>query len=240
MPRVRTILTVLCLAVTGGVSAQEETADSSNYLVPPQAIVDIVDAPPTPAAIVNPNRKTVAFIERRGAPPIQWLARPMHRLAGYRIDPRNSGPWNAPAIQAIDLQSIRENNGTQLALGSKTRILAPRGTNLGWPRFSPDGTHLSYAVIRDTGIELWAVDLSTGQPRPLTSASLNATWGNPCEWLGDSSGVLCRFRMSARGAPPDKPDIPSGPNIQANDGQLSTVRTYQDLLSNAHDKALFE
>ena len=240
MPHVRTILTVLGLAVTGVVSAQEDTPDSSNYLVPPQAIVDIVDTPPTPAAIVSPNRKTVAFIERRGAPPIQWLARPMHRLAGYRIDPRNSGPWNAPAIQAIDLQPIRENNDTQFALSPKTRILAPRGTSLGWPRFSPDGTHLSYAVIRDTGIELWAVDLSTGQPRPLTSASLNATWGNPCEWLGNSSGVLCRFRMSARGAPPDKPGAPSGPNIQANDGQLSTVRTYQDLLSNAHDKALFE
>ncbi len=240
MPHVRTILTVLGLAVTSVVSAQEDTPDSSNYLVPPQAIVDIVDTPPTPAAIVSPNLKTVAFIERRGAPPIQWLARPMHRLAGYRIDPRNSGPWNAPAIQAIDLQPIRENNDTQFALSPKTRILAPRGTSLGWPRFSPDGTHLSYTVIRDTGIELWAVDLSTGQPRPLTSASLNATWGNPCEWLGNSSGVLCRFRMSARGAPPDEPGVPSGPNIQANDGQLSTVRTYQDLLSNAHDKALFE
>jgi len=240
MPRIRTILTVLGLAITGVVSAQEDTPAPSDYLVPPQEIIEIVDAPPTPTAIVSPNRKTIAFIERRGAPPIQWLARPMHRLAGYRIDPRNSGPWNAPAIQTIELQPISENNGTPFALSSTTRILAPRGTSLGWPRFSPDGTHLSYAVIRDTGIELWAVDLSTGQPRPLTSASLNATWGNPCEWLGDSTGVLCRFRMSARGAPPDKPGAPSGPNIQANDGQLSTVRTYQDLLSNAHDKALFE
>ena len=239
MPRVRIIVTILGLAVTSVVFAQEATPDSSNYLVPPQTIVEIVDAPPPPGAIVSPNRKTVAFIERRGAPPIQWLARPMHRLAGYRIDPRNSGPWNAPAIQSIDLQSIRDNN-TRFALSPQTKILAPRGTSLGWPRFSPDGTHLSYAVIRDTGIELWVVDLSTGQPRPLTSASLNATLGNPCEWLGDSSGVLCRFRMSARGAPPDKPGTPSGPNIQANDGQLSTVRTYQDLLSNAHDKALFE
>jgi len=240
MPRIRTILTVLGLAITGVVSAQEDTPPPSDYLVPPQEIVEIVDAPPTPTAIVSPNRKTIAFIERRGAPPIQWLARTMHRLAGYRIDPRNSGPWNAPAIQAINLQPIRENNGTQFTLSPKTSILAPRGTSLGWPRFSPDGTYLSYAVIRDTGIELWAVDLSTGQPRPLTSASLNATWGNPCEWLGDSSGVLCRFRMSARGAPPEKPEVPLGPNIQANDGQLSTVRTYQDLLSNAHDKALFE
>ena len=140
MPRVRTILTVLGLAVSSVVFAQEDTPDSSNYLVPPQTIVEIVDAPPSPGAIVSPNRETVAFIERRGAPPIQWLARPMHRLAGYRIDPRNSGPWNAPTIQAIDLQPIRENNDTQFALSPQTRILAPRGTSLGWPRFTPDGT----------------------------------------------------------------------------------------------------
>ena len=124
MPRIRTILTVLGLAITGVVSAQEDTPAPSDYLVPPQEIIEIVDAPPTPTAIVSPNRKTIAFIERRGAPPIQWLARPMHRLAGYRIDPRNSGPWNAPAIQAIDLQSIRENNGTQLAPVSYTHLRA--------------------------------------------------------------------------------------------------------------------
>ena len=238
--RVPAVLTIVWFALSGVIDAQKNLPDSPDYLVPPQEIVDIIDAPPTPTAIISPDGKTVAFLERRSAPPIQWLARPMHRLAGYRIDPRNSGPWSAPTIQVIDIQPIRENNGTQFALSPKTRILAPRGTSLGWPRFSPDGTHLSYAVIRDTGIELWAADLSTGQPRPLTSASLNATWGNPCEWLGDASGVLCRFRMSARGAPPDAPEVPSGPNIQTSDGQQSTVRTYQDLLSNAHDRALFD
>ena len=81
-------------------------------------------------------------------------------------------------------------------------VLAPLDTTLGWVGFSPDGTYLSYVVIRDTGVEQWVLDLSSGVPRPLTTASLNATWGEPCRWLMDSSGMLCRFVRSARGSPP--------------------------------------
>ncbi len=43
-----------------------------------------------------------------------------------------------------------------------------------------------------------------------------------------------------RGNPPEKLTIPSGPVIQENAGQKSPARTYQDLLTNAHDEALFE
>ena len=221
------------------IGAQQPAPAESGYLEPPQDIVNIVDAAPTPTALISPDRNVLALIERGSAPSINWLARPMHRLAGYRIDPRNSGPWNAPNIVAIEIIPLGNGNNEAPAR-IKTRVAAPRGTTLGWPRFSPDGTHLSYAVVRDTGIELWVVDLSSRQPRPLTSASLNATWGNPCEWLSDTSGVLCRFRMSARGTPPDPPLIPTGPNVRASNGRSSTVRTYQDLLSSPYDEALFE
>ena len=121
--RVPAVLTIVWFALSGVIDAQKNLPDSPDYLVPPQEIVDIIDAPPTPTAIISPDGKTVAFLERRSAPPIQWLARPMHRLAGYRIDPRNSGPWSAPTIQVIDIQPIRENNGTQFALSQKPEFL---------------------------------------------------------------------------------------------------------------------
>ena len=223
---------VAATTVIGSVSAAaQDAADEHGYRAPPQVIVDILDAPPTPDIVVSPTRDAVALLEERAMRPIAELARPMHRLAGYRINPRNSAPWRRPDITAITLKRLDDD--------TERRILAPRGTTLGWARFAPDGRHLSYAVIRDTGVELWVADAATGAPRPLTDASLNATWGNPCEWLADSSGVLCRFRMSARGAPPTPPRAPAGPNIQESDGRLSPVRTYQDLLSNPHDEALF-
>ncbi len=242
--------------------AQSDGSTPNGYLTPPAVIVDILDAPPTPSVIVGPTRDVVVFVEQRSMPPIAHLARPMHRLAGFRIDPRNSGPWRAPEIAALTVARLeggepvsgagdggqaRSDAGRPASAGPAPgegnrdiRVRAPRGTTLGWPRFSPDGSHLSYAVLRDTGIELWVVDLAAGQPRPLTSASLNATWGEPCEWLADSSGVLCRFRRSARGAPPSPPPEPAGPNVQEHAGGLSPVRTYQDLLGDAHDEALFE
>ena len=241
MKRIASVaLSLVLLGFTAPAGAQSDVTAASGYLSPPQTIVDILDAPPTPTVIVGPTRDVAALVEQRSMPPIGWLARPMHRLAGYRIDPRNSGPWRAPEIAAIAIVQLDAGNGTPGAGREYARVVAPRGTTLGWPRFSPDGSHLSYAVLRDTGIELWVLDLSTGQPRPLTSASLNATWGNPCEWLADNSGVLCRFRMSARGAPPAPPRQPAGPNVQEHAGALAPVRTYQDLLSGPHDEALFE
>ena len=221
---------LVLLGIAAPAGAQSDASIETGYLTPPQAIVDILDAPPTPTVIVGPTRDVAVFVEQRSMPPISWLGRPMHRLAGYRIDPRNSGPWRAPEIAALTVVRLDVESGTRRAGADDIRVLAPRGTTLGWPSFSPDGSHLSYAVLRDTGIELWVVDLSTGQPRPLTSASLNATWGNPCEWLADDSGVLCRFRRSARGSPPSPPRQPAGPNVQEHDGALSPVRTYQDLL----------
>ena len=224
------------LAVAGSVAAQSSATAERGYLNPPREIVDILDAPPTPGVLVSPNRDVVVLMERQSMPPISWQARPLERLAGYRIDPRNSGPWRAPETSALTIRRIAGGASSDEGL----LIEAPHGTTIGWPQFAPDGSHLSYAVLRDTGIELWVVDVAAGQPRALTSASLNATWGNPCEWLFDSSGVLCRFRVPARGAPPSRPRQPSGPNVQEHDGRLSPVRTYQDLLANPYDEALFE
>ncbi len=226
---------LLAAGLAGAAAAQSHPGFAGGYLTPPQEIVDILDAPPTPGVLVSPDRGVIVLTERRSMPPVSWQARPLERLAGYRIDPRNSGPWRAPETSALTIRQVEED-----ASAGGIRIDAPRSTTLGWPQFSPDGSHLSYAVLRDTGIELWIVDIGNGKRRALTSASLNATWGNPCQWLFDSSGVLCRFRMPARGTPPSPPRQPSGPNIQEHDGRLSPVRTYQDLLSNAYDEALFE
>ncbi len=228
-------LLALAASVAAQVGAGPGDTDAGGYLTPPREIVDILDAPPTPGVLVSPNRDVIVLTERRSMPPISWQARPLERLAGYRIDPRNSGPWRAPETSALTIRRVEED-----ASAEGMRIDAPHGTTLGWPQFSPNGAHLSWAVLRDTGIELWVIDVASGKRRALTSASLNATWGNPCQWLFDSSGVLCRFRMPGRGAPPSPPRQPDGPNIQEHDGRLSPVRTYQDLLANAHDEALFE
>lgn len=211
---------------------QDDISQTPNYRTPPQVIIDILDATPTPQTIVSPTRDTVVLTEQPSMPSIDALAQPMHRLAGFRINPRSKAPWRSPAISRLIL--------VQVDSEVRDEILAPLGTTLGWVRYSPDGQWVSYAVIRENGVELWAVDTANGRPRAVTSAGLNAAQGNPCEWLSDSSGVLCKFLPSARGAPPKPPATPRGPNTQEHQGGAAPVRTYQDLLRTPHDEALFE
>ena len=151
------------------------------------------DRRPAPEAFVGPGSGAVALAYPSGRPAAVDERR-LLELGGNRINGRNNTPWPAPDIDRLVV--------VRLADGAVHEVLAPFETSLGWVRFSPDGSYLSYVVIRDTGAEQWVLDIATGIPRPVTSASLNATWGEPCAWLRDGSRVLCRFVMSARGAPP--------------------------------------
>lgn len=151
------------------------------------------------AALVSGAGNAAAFTERLAAPPAVPEER-RREIGGIAINTRNNSPWPAPDIGAITVARLDAPDAGEF------RILAPFDTTLGWLRFSPDSAWLSYVVIRDTGVEQWVAEIASGIPRPLTSAALNAAWGEPCRWLDDSSGMLCRFVMSARGAPPEDGD----------------------------------
>ena len=147
-------------------------------------------------AIVSGTGGAAAFTQRADRAP-EVAEEYRRQLGGIAINGRNNAPWRAPDIDGITVARL------DAAEPSEFQILAPFGTTLGWLRFSPDGAWLSYVVVRDTGVEQWVAEIARGIPRPLTSASLNAAWGEPCQWLADSSGMLCRFLVSGRGSPPE-------------------------------------
>jgi dipeptidyl aminopeptidase/acylaminoacyl peptidase len=220
-----TVIAALVLITTAQVAGAQ-------YQLPPKEIVDLLDAPPLPTAAVSPSGRVIALLERASMPTIAELAQPMLRLAGVRINPRTNGPHRAQTLRAISLRSVAD--------GAEIKVTLPANARLSWIGFSPDGTRFAFTHTRDTGIELWMADAGTGQARAVSAASLNAVWGQPCEWLADSTALLCRFVPPSRGAPPATPEVPAGPNIQENLGKQGPVRTYQDLLTSAHDEALFE
>ena len=206
--------------------------DTTGYLTPPAAIVDILNAPSAPQVVVSPTGDTVALLSRPAMPGIDELARPMLRLGGFRLNPRTNGPQRAPGITRITLQQIGD--------GAEHAFDAPRETSLGRVEFSPDGSRLIFTLTRYNGIEIWMMEVATGAARPLSDTSINAAWGDPCDWLDQNATVVCTFKASARGAPPADPDVPAEPNIQQHAGGAAPIRTYQDLLQDAHDEALFE
>jgi dipeptidyl aminopeptidase/acylaminoacyl peptidase len=215
------------------------TAATAQYQLPPKEIVDILDAPPLPTAIVSPSRDTIALLERASMPSITEMAQPMHRLAGMRINPRTNGLHRFQALRGITLKTLVDPS-TIAGQSGDIKVTLPANPKLTWIGFSPDGKRFAFAHTRDNGVELWVGDSATGQAKAVSTATLNAVWGAPCDWLADSTALLCRFVPPSRGAPPAEPEAPTGPNIQENLGRKAPVRTYEDMLTSAHDEALFE
>ena len=221
---------VLLAALAGPALAQ----DGRTYQQPPAPIADILDTRPTPTPSLSPDRSTLALFDRASLPPIAELAEPMLRLAGYRINPRNNGQANSRVawLTGLSFQPVEGGEARAVSLPANARFVSP-----GW---SPDGRSVALLMDAPTGLELWTVDVASGSARRLTDARVNAAAGGAFDWLPDSSGLLVRLTPEGRGPAPDVSRPPEGPIIEESLGRTAPARTYQDLLSNAGDEALFD
>jgi len=219
--------------IAAGTTLFGQMPDGPRYLMPPKEIVEAFDAPPLPAAILSPSKQVMALTYRKAYPTIAELSRPMLRLAGERVNPRTNGPHRTANIYAIALKRIAD--------GSEARVTVPAQANLSNIHFSPDGVHLSFLNTKENGIELWIADVATGRARMISGTDrLNATTGDPCDWLRDNVTLICELVPAGRGPAPLEPTVPMGPNIQENNGKAAPAVTYEDMIKTAHDEALFE
>ena len=223
-------LLVIMLLTPAPLPAQQPGALETGYQLPPRAIVDILDAPPPPMAVISPTQNVMALLERASMPKIADLAEPMLRLAGARINPTTNAPHSPAPILGITFKRIAD--------GVETNVAVPPGVRISAPGFSPDGKWLSFLVNRANGVELWIADTASAKAKAVTAATINALDG--CSWLQDSSAMLCHFVVTGRGPAPAPPKVPTGPRIQENIGRAAPAPTFQDLLTSAHDEALFE
>ncbi|MEW6735813.1 MAG: prolyl oligopeptidase family serine peptidase [Acidobacteriota bacterium] len=225
---------MIVLTILASPIAAQQGVVQSGYRLPPQAIVDLVDTPPTPAVSLSPNRDLVLMMKRPNLPPIAEISQPELRLAGLRINPHTYGKSQNVYFVKLTLMQVNDQREWEISgLPENARI-----TNIDW---SPDGKWIAFAVTNDTGIELWAADVRNGQAKRLSEAKLNNTYyGNPFVWLADSRTLIAKFIANNVGPLPTAPTVPSGPIVQENLGKKSPARTFQDLLKNPYDEALFE
>jgi dipeptidyl aminopeptidase/acylaminoacyl peptidase len=213
--------------------AQSPGYEPPKYLLPPQAIVDAFDVAPLPQMTLSPSTQVIALTVSRPHPTIAELAQPMLRLAGFRINPKTNGPRLAGRIYAITLRKIAD--------GSEITVTTPQQANVSHVKFSPDGSRLSFLNTRDNGIELWVADAATGSAKAISGADrINATTGDPCDWLHDNATLVCELVPAGRGAAPVEPAVPIGPNVEEHHGKPAPAPTYEDVLRTAHDDAQFE
>ena len=215
-----------CLAIPLASPAQ------TPYQRPPANVLEILNAPITPAVSLSPTRDRLLLVARERYPAIGELAQPMLGLAGLRINPLNRGPFRPPQNTGFTVQTVP--GGEQLP------VELPPGARLGTPVWAPDGSQFAFAVYQPTRIELWVADARSGVARQFDGILLNAIYGGAFQWLPDSRTLLAETVPAGQGPAPVAPATPVGPAIQESFGKAAPVRTYQDLLKSAHDAALFE
>lgn len=207
--------------------------EAPTYRTPPQEIVTLIDAPVTPDVSVAPNRRWLLLMEKPSLPPLSELAQPEVRLAGLRINPRTNGPSRASYYTSLTLKHIEERIERPVAG-------LPRDARIGQVAWSPNGERIAVGLTHDTGIDLWLIEVLSGRATGPVVTALSSAYGTPFSWLSDGEALICRVVPDGRGPTPEAPRVPDGPVIQENTGQKAPARTFQDLLQDAHDEALFE
>ena len=84
------------------------------YKTPERDVVAIIDAPPTPVALLAPGGRFVALVHYESHPPIALLARGYLPLAGIRIDPVLAGRQRVRRLTGLSV--LRLADGTQRAV----------------------------------------------------------------------------------------------------------------------------
>ncbi len=207
------------------------------YQKPPAAIEQLLDAPPTPAARLSPDRKMLLIEQPATFPTIADVAQPRYRLAGLRFNPSSNGPSVETYNVALKLQAVAGGEPKSIA-GLPVKLKA---VNAIW---SPDSKHVAFvahAVPPATGLELWVVDAAAGSAHRVGLVKLNAILGRtPCGWMPDSTALLCKVIPAGRGLAPKESSVPTGPDISENLGKVSPAPTFEDMLKTTEDETIFE
>lgn len=220
---------LLLLVITAGILPLRA---QSGYQKPPQAILDVLNAPPTPSAIVSPARDYLLMLDFLRYPPISELAQPMLRLAGVRINPNTNGQHRAPYGVKLTLKKISD--------GAEIQISLPPNSQIGFPQWSADGQHFAFTNTTPSGIELWVGETATAKAHKIKGVMINAIIGEPLQWTPGGRVLLVQLVPLNRQAKPVEPSVPNAPNIQESSGKSAPVRTFQDMLKNAYDEKLFD
>ena len=224
--RVRRFLLAFSLVAAAVAPA---SADTTPYRTPPAAIENVLRAPAIPVVVVSPRRNVIAIETPLRYPPVADLARPMLRLAGLRIDPATNGIHHASASTTLAFERVADGRVATVAL--------PTGAHVTSLRFSPDGTRFAATNATAHGTELWLGTTADARARRVNGVAVNAIFPDAVVWAPD--GVHAIVRAVDRTGPPPALEVASGPAVQESSGAAGPITTYEDLLTNAHDEALF-
>lgn len=201
---------------------------------PSAPILALADYQRPPALMVSPNKTWIVSVYRSTYKSLDELNQPEVRLAGLRINPITNISGTTTYSENIKLK--------QLGSDAEVQVKGlPAQAKLANISFSPDSKNLAFTHSTAKGLELWLVDLATAQAKKITADDLNASMGSPYVWYnGGQNLLLTKLPVQRKALINSDKDLPLGPIVSTSDGQVSQLRTYQDLLKNPQDEANFE
>ena len=217
-------------------NAQDDQPDdkslaSGGWQSPPEDILEVLNAPQLPMVWTAPSGEHLLLADPVLYPPLSELGGPMHKLAGIRVNPTINGYHGSHG--GTDPRLVKVADGTLIPLN------LPPNAEILQVHWTVNGLRFALVVAHTDHIGLWFGTVN-GDVSKMKDIALNPLLGSVVTWLPDQERLLVRS-IPDRGAPPEPPPIPAGPNIVEGEG-ASARSTYEarNLLSTAHDEALFE
>jgi len=200
------------------------------YQRPPKLLEDLLLAPPTPTVSIDDKAQYMLIMERSQYPDVEELAQPELRIAGLRINPRNFGPSRANYIINMKIKNI--------TTGKEMQVTGlPANLKGGAPTWNPSQNKIAFSHTLTDRIDLYEIDVKMAVAKKVNKSALNLTLDG-YSYLDDAT-LMYTATLAAASAAPKAPSAPTGPVIQENLGKAAPSRTYQDMIKNPYDEALF-
>lgn len=223
--------TAMALTLALGLASATSASAQDGYRAPPANITDIVTRAPAPRVVLSPDKATMLLMEREALPPVADLARPMEKLAGLRLDASINDRHGTRAYVGMTLQDV--------ATGETREVALPENADIADVRWSVDGSKVVFTNTREGGMDLHILDTRTARVTKVMSGGINGVFQSP-GFMPDGSLIVLAIPQG-RGAKPERSLTPTGPAIQdASGGEEAQTRTFQDLLKDPHDEAMFK
>ncbi len=210
--------------------------ENLEYQLPPQSIVDLVDAPTPPKILLNEERTWMLVLKAPRYVDMDMAAYPIVGLAGLRINPMTHTleAENHGFYTSLEISDLKIDKSSIKLVG------LPQNLKLSNVQWQPGGQGFAFTNRTENGLELWYADLKTGNAKQLTAKRLNALNGELMQWHPGGEYLLVQMLGNEGKAAPVRDRIPHGPVIMENLGTRSPTRTFSNLLSNAYDEELFD
>ena len=211
-----------------------EAQESLTYQTPSEEILQLADYTAAPSIRMSHDKQYAAFLYRPTYKTLADLNQQEVKLAGLRINPITNISSTLTYFDNLKIKSISAKEEIQVSG-------LPANPKIAYVTYSPDSKRLAFTNTTATGVELWVVDLSKAIAKKLTSDNLNANLGSPYSWFKDGTKFwVNKIPANRKSLIDTNKELSQGPIVSTSDGQVSQLRTYQDLLKNPQDEANFE